>query len=229
MRDLIVVGGGPAGLVTALHARRAGLAVAVLEPRPAPVDKACGEGLMPGAVRALAELGIDPGGVPFRPHDAAMFTIGDVLMDQAHKLRKLYSQAAEGYAYGTAWAILRVLEGQQPDAVQLGRSREGFYVVPGELSPIPPLMPGLERWNGYNKLVHAHARWAICEEAGLFAEYLDEQPQLSDHEAGELHEAIDTATGVPDAAYAYGQLAESALRFALLEPRAQHARQQSAR
>ncbi|MBW8088492.1 hypothetical protein IGW14_10710 [Streptomyces hygroscopicus subsp. hygroscopicus] len=170
-----------------------------------------------------------PGGVPFRPHDAALFTIGDVLMDQAHKLRTLYSQAAEGYAYGTAWAILRVLEGQQPDAVQLGRSREGFYVIPGELSPLPPLMPGLERWNGYNKLVHAHARWAICEEAGLFAEYLDEQPQLSDHEAGELHEAIDTATGVPDAAYAYGQLAESALRFALLEPRAQHARQQSAR
>lgn len=173
--------------------------------------------------------GRDPGGVPFRPHDAALFTIGDALREQAYKLRNLYAQTATGYAYGTAWAILRVLEGQQPDAVQLGRSREGFYVIPAELCPIPPLMPGLERWSGYNKLVQAHARWAICEEAGLFAEYLDEQPQLSDHEAGELHEAIDTATGVPDATYAYGQLAESALHFALLEPRAQHARAQTTR
>lgn len=112
--------------------------------------------------------GRDPSSVPFRPHDAALFTIGDALMEQANKLRTLYTQAAEGYAYGTAWAI--------------------------------------------------------CEDAGLFAEYLDERPQLSDHEAGELHEAIDTATGAPDAAYAYGQLAESALHFALLEPRAQHAR-----
>ncbi|MFI1334331.1 hypothetical protein ACH4U7_30335 [Streptomyces sp. NPDC020845] len=168
--------------------------------------------------------GRDPGGVPFRPHDAALFTIGKALMEQANKLRTLYTQTAEGYAYGTAWAILRVLDGQQPDAVQLGRSREGFYVIPGELSPIPPLMPGLERWNDYKKFVQAHARWAICEDAGLFAEYLDERRPLSDHEAGELHEAIDTATGAPDAAYAYGQLAESALHFALLEPRAQHAR-----
>ncbi|MEU8877584.1 hypothetical protein AB0D24_41945 [Streptomyces javensis] len=173
--------------------------------------------------------GRDPGGVPFRPHDAALFTIGDALREQAFKLRTIYTQTATGYAYGTAWAILRVLEGQQPDAVQLGRSREGIYAIPGELCPVPSLMPGLERWSGYKKFVQAHARWALCEEAGMYAEYLDEQPQLADHEAGELHEALDAASGVPDAAYAYGQHVESALHFALLEPRTQHARQQSAR
>ncbi len=63
MRDLLVAGGGPVGLAVALHADRAGLDVAVLEPRRGPVDKACGEGLMPGALALLAELGVDPAGM----------------------------------------------------------------------------------------------------------------------------------------------------------------------
>ncbi len=60
MRDLLVVGGGPVGLATALHAARAGLDVEVRERRAGVLDKACGEGLMPGAVAALAELGVPP-------------------------------------------------------------------------------------------------------------------------------------------------------------------------
>ncbi|BFV56437.1 NAD(P)/FAD-dependent oxidoreductase [Kitasatospora sp. CMC57] len=58
MIDLLVVGGGPAGLATAIHAALADLDVVVVEPRTGPIDKACGEGLMPGAVRALAGLDI---------------------------------------------------------------------------------------------------------------------------------------------------------------------------
>ncbi|RHA38165.1 NAD(P)/FAD-dependent oxidoreductase [Cellulomonas rhizosphaerae] len=60
--DVLVVGGGPVGLAAAIEARLAGLSVTVLEPRATPVDKACGEGLMPGAVAALARLGVDPTG-----------------------------------------------------------------------------------------------------------------------------------------------------------------------
>ncbi|MFD3534180.1 NAD(P)/FAD-dependent oxidoreductase [Streptomyces sp. NPDC058664] len=62
--DLIIVGGGPAGLATALYAARAGFDTVVAEPRRAPVDKACGEGLMPGAVRTLTSLGLEIPGHP---------------------------------------------------------------------------------------------------------------------------------------------------------------------
>lgn len=58
MRDLVVAGGGPVGLATALYAVRAGLDVVVREPRTGTVDKACGEGLMPGAVARLDALGV---------------------------------------------------------------------------------------------------------------------------------------------------------------------------
>jgi flavin-dependent dehydrogenase len=60
--DVLVVGGGPIGLATALCCRRAGLSVQVLEQRAGTIDKACGEGLMPAAVRALAELEVRPDG-----------------------------------------------------------------------------------------------------------------------------------------------------------------------
>ena len=66
MIDLLVAGGGPAGLVTALHAARAGLNVTVIERRTGPIDKACGEGLMPGGLSALKSLGVDPVGMPLR-------------------------------------------------------------------------------------------------------------------------------------------------------------------
>jgi flavin-dependent dehydrogenase len=58
MRDLVVAGGGPIGLVTALYAARAGLDVVVREPRRGVIDKACGEGLMPAAVADLSNLGV---------------------------------------------------------------------------------------------------------------------------------------------------------------------------
>jgi flavin-dependent dehydrogenase len=64
--DLLIVGGGPGGLATALHARRLGLSVIVAEPREGPIDKACGEGLMPGGLSELTSLGVDPAGMPFR-------------------------------------------------------------------------------------------------------------------------------------------------------------------
>jgi flavin-dependent dehydrogenase len=64
--DLLVAGAGPVGLVTAIHARLAGLDVVVADPREGTIDKACGEGLMPDALARLGRIGVDPSGMPFR-------------------------------------------------------------------------------------------------------------------------------------------------------------------
>jgi len=64
--DVLVVGGGPAGLAAALAAKQHGIAALVLERQRPPIDKACGEGIMPDGVAALRALGVEPPGVDFR-------------------------------------------------------------------------------------------------------------------------------------------------------------------
>lgn len=58
LRDAIVVGAGPAGLAFAAFAAERGLDVLVLERRQGPLDKACGEGILPAGVRILDRLGV---------------------------------------------------------------------------------------------------------------------------------------------------------------------------
>jgi flavin-dependent dehydrogenase len=56
--EVAIVGGGPAGLAMAIHCAQRGLSTVVLERKAAPVDKACGEGVMPTGVRALEAMGV---------------------------------------------------------------------------------------------------------------------------------------------------------------------------
>lgn len=56
--DALIVGGGPAGLSAAIVLARAGLRTLLCEKKTFPVDKACGEGIMPTGVAHLAQLGV---------------------------------------------------------------------------------------------------------------------------------------------------------------------------
>jgi flavin-dependent dehydrogenase len=62
--DVFVIGGGPAGLAAAIAARLHGFRVMLADGVKPPIDKACGEVLMPDATVALKKLGVD------LPHDS---------------------------------------------------------------------------------------------------------------------------------------------------------------
>ena len=67
--DVLIIGGGPAGLAAAIALRRCGIDVLLADARTPPIDKACGEGIMPDSRRELAGLGVDLNpaqGAPFR-------------------------------------------------------------------------------------------------------------------------------------------------------------------
>lgn len=57
--DVFIVGGGPAGLAAGLAAALRGLSVTVADSAHPPIDKACGEGIMPDGLAALRTFGID--------------------------------------------------------------------------------------------------------------------------------------------------------------------------
>ncbi len=133
--DVVIAGGGPVGLVTALYARRAGLEVVVIEPRSGAIDKACGEGVMPEAIGRLKDLGVDPGGRAFfgiryvsGTHTAeARFAAGPgrgVRRTELHQA--LLARARD---VGVRFVIGRVTEfSQSMDAVEVAGLRARFLV-----------------------------------------------------------------------------------------------------
>jgi len=65
--DVFVVGGGPAGLAAGIAAARKGFTVTVADGTEPPIDKPCGEGMMPETRAALSELGVElPEGIGWK-------------------------------------------------------------------------------------------------------------------------------------------------------------------
>ena len=117
MIDLIVAGGGPGGLATAIHAARAGLETVVIDRRPGPIDKACGEGLMPHTVKQLENIGVTLRGKAFR---------GITYLDSTHRVEAHFRS---GSGMGVRRTVLS-------EALYDAAAAVGVTIVKGEIGTV---------------------------------------------------------------------------------------------
>jgi flavin-dependent dehydrogenase len=127
--DVFIIGGGPAGLAAAIAARQRGFDVVVADSAVPPIDKPCGEGLMPDGISALADLGIiipPEDSYPFRGirflssgvKVDASFPVGHGLGIRRTKLHRLMIERAAAAGVNLLWQT--VVTGLHPDGVWLG-------------------------------------------------------------------------------------------------------------
>jgi len=86
--DIFVIGGGPAGLAAAIAARQRGFRVVVADGGQPPIDKACGEGLLPDGLAALERLGIRISLLDGRPFSGIRFVGSAAAVDAPFPERK---------------------------------------------------------------------------------------------------------------------------------------------
>src|SRR5260370_14510397 len=188
--DLLVIGGGPAGLATAIAARLAGMSARVVERSGPPIDKACGEGLMPDAVARLGELGVElaPGeswrlrGIRYREGETVAEGVfpraGGLGVRRLHLHQAMARRAAElgvdlcwgVTVHGLAPAELAPAPPGSPGAGPPGAPPEAGAPVPGSRgaaappAPLPPQGADLLAAGAYTDrpgLELAAARWVI--------------------------------------------------------------------
>jgi flavin-dependent dehydrogenase len=134
--DVLIAGGGPAGLATAIHAAQAGMEAVVVEPRPMPVDKACGEGLMPSGAAALRSLGVEVEGRTLR---------GIRYLDGRHQAQAAFR---DGPGLGVRRTALHA-------ALSLRAAELGIKVVAGKVGELRQDRDGVEA-------AGLRARWLVA-------------------------------------------------------------------
>src|SRR4029077_15079296 len=101
---------GPAGLATAILAAQHGLLVVVADHNVFPIDKACGEGLMPDTLAALKTLGID-----LSRHEATPFR--GIRFREAESANSVQAEFGHGFGLGIRRTVLHgKLRERAPDA-----------------------------------------------------------------------------------------------------------------
>ncbi len=164
--DVLVIGGGPAGLAAAIAARQQGLEVVVVDGARPPIDKPCGEGLMPDGRAVLAQLGIsvpEEDSHPFRGiafvssglRVEANFPNGAGIGVRRTVLHRLMVARAERVGASLLWQT--PVTGLHPEGALLGKQNVRARWVIGADGGHSLV----RRWAGLDRYRHNRARFAF--------------------------------------------------------------------
>ena len=112
--DVLVIGGGPAGLAAAIAVRLKGFDATVIDATHPPIDKACGEGIPPAGVEVLRQLGVrlsSEDALPFRgirfldsgTSIEASYPLGPGLALRRTRLHQILADRAAGLGVRLLW------------------------------------------------------------------------------------------------------------------------------
>jgi flavin-dependent dehydrogenase len=186
--DVLIVGAGPAGLSAGIVLAQHGLRTLVCEQQSFPVDKACGEGVMPTGLVHLERLGVKQHlaanaihpFVGIRYHSprgrvaAARFAEGPgwgirrtnlsaALLRRAHELDHLEVREAA--------RVERIERAAQHISVQIGGER----ILTRLLIGADGLNSRVRRWAGLERRLRSHQRWGVRQHFAIapWSEYVE--------------------------------------------------------
>jgi flavin-dependent dehydrogenase len=170
MVDVLVVGGGPAGLAAAIAARRKGLSVMVADGARPPIDKACGEGLMPDGLAALSQLGVIIGQSDSYPFRGIRFLESGIAVDASFPsghglglrrtiLHARLIEAAEQAGVRLCWG--NPVRSVEADGVCIGAHIGDRLVRSRWIIGADGGNSRVRRWSGLDDCVHEDRRFAF--------------------------------------------------------------------
>ena len=164
--QVVVIGGGPAGIAAALAIQQRGLDVTVVDSCVPPIDKPCGEGLMPDGVAALEKLGVAVPAIeayPFRGirfvsgglSAEAVFPYGFALGIRRTNLHRVLVERAEKAGVRFRWQA--VVTGLDPDGVVVrGELLRAQWIIGADGSS-----SRMRRWAGLDSHRRRNERYAF--------------------------------------------------------------------
>jgi menaquinone-9 beta-reductase len=165
-QEVIIVGGGPAGLTAAVALRARNFNVTVVDAGQPPVEKVCGEGLLPETLDSLGAIGVKPEslvGVPFggiryiasKTQVEAKFPHGHALGIRRSELHRLLLTAATDAGAEFLWKTR--VDGLEEDGIHVaGQLMRARWIIgaDGHASQ-------MRRWAGLDDGASSQQRFAF--------------------------------------------------------------------